>query len=732
MNRFHFIPSITILSIIILFSFACNNNSEPEPEPTPPPGFKDMQVSSSFTFESTNTINVQLEVVTNNPKEPPSKFYIYNGDPSTDGKLINSGITNFRQYYQTVISIPSYLEKVYVTRQDINNQYETVNISITGNTIHHSFQAQQKAQYKSTDNDYIHDDPGCTSCDHSLSGNYQNLDIDGSFCVEQGSNVTIQNLKFRGGTLTICGNATITNITDQGNEGGNLIVSGNGTLTLTNLSANHLTTFYNFGTVNISNNLNFKSDMTFENQGNFNVSGGVNNSSEQFINTENFNCGGNFTNDGVVANLGRMEVAGNFNNNGNQNTFVYNYCHLKINGNFNQNSKLTNYSYILVTQDINLNGSSETNLEPGSLITTDKIQVNSTINGPDVSCTKIDIITLGQINGSGNITGYVDLCTVDGQINNNGTLGPDVTFDCACYIPESSCNPGSGTDPGDGDGDGCPDDQDDYPDDSTRCSNEYYPNEFDFASFAYEDLWNSWGDYDFNDLVVEFNYKIVKNGKNRIVEIYGLYHIGAVGANLNNGFGVEFDVPVSAVESVTGYKTNGSAVSYNSNGTEAGPLDKSVVMVYDAINDYLGTAMVNTIQGGNSMVIDTVEVYMKFVNPQNSIGLAPYNPFIFIGQDRGHEIHAINKAPTPMANSSFFGQNADDSKPGEGRYYVSSTNLPWAIEIPETFDWPIETADITTAHLHFRTWAESSGAQYPDWYKNKDGYRDVSKIYNKE
>jgi hypothetical protein len=61
----------------------------------------------------------------------------------------------------------------------------------------------------------------------------------------------------------------------------------------------------------------------------------------------------------------------------------------------------------------------------------------------------------------------------------------------------------------DTDGDGIPDNLDAYPLDPTRAFNSYYPNETDFGSFAFEDLWPGYGDYDFNDFVVNFNYKIV-------------------------------------------------------------------------------------------------------------------------------------------------------------------------------------------------------------------------------
>jgi LruC domain-containing protein len=71
----------------------------------------------------------------------------------------------------------------------------------------------------------------------------------------------------------------------------------------------------------------------------------------------------------------------------------------------------------------------------------------------------------------------------------------------------------------------------------------------------------------------------------------------------------------------------------------------------------------------------------------------------------------------------------DDSDPASGKYYVTDKNLPWAINIYERFDYPIEKQDILSVHLKFAEWAMSGGALFPDWYKNLTGYRNNSLIY---
>jgi len=699
---------------------------------------KILQINSNFKFSTTKELGVHLEIMSNNPEEPTHKFGIYLGNPDQGGKLIISGITDPYHTFQTTIKIPSFVNELYITNQDVFNNIETVVVDAAGGSIYYTFNTEVYTVNEFKTTNVLYTDPGCGTCDEIISpGTYstKNIDDNTTYCIEAGGTVNITNkVDFKGGTLIVCGTLDLKKV-KANNNGGDFVISAGGVLDLENGNIDKdLTNFINFGTANIEEQTEIR-DMNFENQGTLTIDGGVNNRTINFYNDGTMTVDGNFTNNDEGFNTGTLNITGHFINNGSPGTEFTNDCKMIITGNFNLSRIFNNTdnAYVEVGQNATLTGNSNTtilNMGVQSLISTTNLTVNTTINGPSVSCARIDIAQTTNINGSGIVTGQMDICDADGIENNNGTIGPDVTFDCSCFVATNSCNPGAGTPPNpDTDGDGCPDDQDDYPTDPDRCSNDYYPNQTDFTNFACEDLWTSLGDYDFNDLILETNYKIVKDAQNEIVEIYGKFHIAAVGAHLNNGFGIEFEVPTSAVDTVTGIQIDGTAVTIKQNGIEDGPLNKAVMIVFDAINDYLGTAMVNTIPGGNSKVIDTITVYMKFTTPQASIGTPPYNPFMFIDQIRGKEIHKIDHAPTELVDASYFGEKADDSDPSIGRYYVSETNLPWVIEIPEQFSWPNENADILTAYLKFQEWAESSGAQYTDWYENLSGYRNTNNIY---
>ena len=153
------------------------------------------------------------------------------------------------------------------------------------------------------------------------------------------------------------------------------------------------------------------------------------------------------------------------------------------------------------------------------------------------------------------------------------------------------------------------------------------------------------------------------------------------------------------------------------------------MIFYDAINTIYGSAIFNTIPGGNTVTKDTITVTMYFDNPQIAIGLEPYNPFIYIDQERGKEVHMIDHSPTSLTNPDYFGTYHDKSNAQTGKWYLTDKFLPWAIETPVSFAYPIEKADILTAHLKFRDWAESSGSSYEDWYLDQPDYRNDDYIY---
>lgn len=288
----------------------------------------------------------------------------------------------------------------------------------------------------------------------------------------------------------------------------------------------------------------------------------------------------------------------------------------------------------------------------------------------------------------------------------------------------------------DSDGDGIMNTLDQYPNDPLRAYNNYYPSSGTMGSLVFEDLWPATGDYDFNDLVVDYQYNMVTNANNKVVDIKIKSVVRAIGASFHNGFGISLNTVPASVASVSGNSLLNSYISVAANGTENGQ-DKATIILFDDAFDLLqrpgvGTG-VNTEQGAPYMTPDTLRVTIALTTPVNlsDLGPLPYNPFMIRNKERGYEIHLPDNPPTKLADLSIYGTDQDTSDPATGRYYKTATNLPWALNIPVSFSYPFEKISILRAYPRFGEWAESSGTLYPDWYQNLAGYRDPLYIYTK-
>ena len=270
---------------------------------------------------------------------------------------------------------------------------------------------------------------------------------------------------------------------------------------------------------------------------------------------------------------------------------------------------------------------------------------------------------------------------------------------------------GGGTDT---DNDGVPDTQDDYPNDPDKAFNNFTPFEGGFTSVAFEDLWPSKGDFDFNDLVVDANYNHITNASNEVVEMNYKIFVRHIGASFHNGYAIQWPFAPGQVSSISGNNITDGLVTLSANGTESGQ-SKAVLVVFDDAFD-------------NDQ--DTLNITVDLQNPYNFslLNQEGLNPFMFVNGERGKEIHLINHEPTDLVNQSYFGINKDVSNEGAGIYYRTENNEPWAISISHDYDPPVEKVDIHNAYLKFADWVNSNGDQYQDWYEDKQGYRNSSNI----
>jgi LruC domain-containing protein len=720
----------------------------------------DLIVAPAFNWETTREIGLVIGVNLPDPNTSlMSRIFIYLGNPYEGGKLLITGSAGYDYPFTVSLRVPTSALSLFSQLISPTGYSKVVEIPVS-DTIHYTFTGQGRE--KSGLKEIL--DPDCNSgCNQTLSGSGTTTISNGqTYCIltSYSGTITITN-----GTLKICGTYSGNISMGQGNNTCNLVVTsnsvaaidalamsrnctmtiyGSATATMGSAVLNQNARLINYGTATINNN--FTPNDLIQNFGSFTINGqyNMNGSSSSLENSGTLTINSHWNVVNEVTNEGTIEVYGDINFNQSD---VINDC--KIIGhqdiNFNNVDYISNNGYIHADLEATVNGGANLTLQNQSMLSCADYVMNNTVIGQGTT-NVIKCTVSGRINGSQTyVSGALELLTPNGTLVNgsypanfqNGAVLHSIA-NASAYIPVDSCNPeGSGQPtPTDTDGDGVPDNLDDYPLDPTRAYDNWYPSSTTYSSVVFEDLWPSRGDYDLNDAVIDYQYRVVTNAQNKLVDIKPKFYLRAAGATLKNGFGFQLDdVLPAAVQSVTGQSIEYGYISLAANGVE-NLQDFAVVIVWDNADNIIHrggpSAMYNTLRNYPSGYADTVSINLHFATPQSQavVGTPPYNPFLIKNMDRNIEIHLPDYPPTSLANVAFFGTLDDDSDPATGRYYKTATNLPWGMNIAVRYDYTYEMVPILDGYNHFADWCQSGGVQYPDWYLDLPGYRNANEIYS--
>lgn len=273
---------------------------------------------------------------------------------------------------------------------------------------------------------------------------------------------------------------------------------------------------------------------------------------------------------------------------------------------------------------------------------------------------------------------------------------------------------------------------------SNTSTTSYYPTQNGVATLMFEDLWPEIGDYDFNDLVVNYNLKRTLSGQSLMQRLEANYTVQSRGASFHNGFALRLPgISGSDVASVSVTK-NGVPVTHDI--IEDTPSDLVLIISPDISVDVPSNCeMYRTVPTCSESINTTFALDITFSNPPSStaVGLPPYDPFIFAVDSLYHgdifgtppgrswEVHLKQYSGTDLFNSAFFGM-ADDRSNGVNNF-ITTNNMPWAINITDGWDHPAEYQDISHAYPLFPEWVQTGGFSNPDWYLRSNA--DTSKLY---
>ena len=147
----------------------------------------------------------------------------------------------------------------------------------------------------------------------------------------------------------------------------------------------------------------------------------------------------------------------------------------------------------------------------------------------------------------------------------------------------------------------------------------------------------------------------------------------------------------SQIQNVVGTVYSENYINLNGNGTEANQ-DKAVIILTDNADNLVSENIISII----------------FNTPLSTetLGAAPFNPFIIANMIRENEIHLPYYSTTDLGDNLISVSGLNNDANGD---YISDNGYPWAISIIHDFKVPKESIRINDAYNFFTNWATSGG-----------------------
>ena len=235
--------------------------------------------------------------------------------------------------------------------------------------------------------------------------------------------------------------------------------------------------------------------------------------------------------------------------------------------------------------------------------------------------------------------------------------------------------------------------------------------------YAFEDEWPKAGDYDMNDVLVQYTYQKVFNIFNEILSesftFKTLYNKSTV---FTNGLGFILSNEGNA-QSIEYFIRKENEKDFTvASGADKFTRESNAIILTDNVKTNPNAEYKVTFKYGD-----------KNSNKKQETSI---DAFIYRPSNEGNrlEVHCPMKKPTSKVDTSLFGQYEDCSKPNEGIYYVSNQEniYPFAFYLSnanandiaelKNFD-KNEKKSISEIYPKFIDWAKYG--TNADWYKKK-------------
>lgn len=261
----------------------------------------------------------------------------------------------------------------------------------------------------------------------------------------------------------------------------------------------------------------------------------------------------------------------------------------------------------------------------------------------------------------------------------------------------------------------------------------YYPAS-GWGTLLFEDMWPACGDYDFNDLVVNYKIQLYMNNKNKVDQMVIGIRMKAVGGSLPNDLYLRMlgvrGGQISYVEQYNSANVREDAAMEQLNPGNS--VKDAALFRFSGlrrnIHNIAGAKYVNT-EPGYEIPENQLAEISYYVEFRNSISIedVAFDRFdFFIAREEGQalkEIHLGGYEPT-SSGKALYDRYSNHSNTDQGRgYYYANNGLVWALNIPDYIPHVYENVDFIKAYPRFATWAQSGGQLSKDWYTNASGNR---------
>lgn len=730
-------------------------------------------VPDDFDWSTISSIKLTVNV---NDEYNGQYYYVvevFDDNPvfNADATLLAKGVAKQAEAYTSEINFPQALQTIYI-RQTAPNGLQVVQertIDATDLSVNFAGKSSGSVNTKAFSPRaaapvYSGDRSNANVID--LKSTSQTLTSGKSYVITGGT--YSGNIVFWGGqttTLFVEGEWNVPANQDAFQGGMEIVVLNGGKITFSNSSQ----TIYGYNNVNffIMNGGAFNPEKKSININFTNTGGNIYNAGSFYLNVMQLN-GGRFYNNSSTVNIAQFTQTGTIENHGvlslgsidaSNGLVIDNYCNMSVTGGITTSGAtfVLHNSTILSCVNFDPKGT-EIDMEAYSLFdvtgTATFNSWSSQINGPgsynygtyyssDYALTRINK-TVCNGNAKVTINGNVELECSSYKTNGKGlyVYSPArmVSYgNPSVLIPSSECT-GSGS----------------YPKGTTP-TDPTFPIEVPTNSkytYAIEDLWPAYGDYDMNDIVVESQTSYTLNRLSSTTSVSSLTitaKVMAVGATKKLGAAFQLDkIPASNVTSVSvesdspTNRLNGTVFKVSSTGVETGQ-SKAVIPLFDEAHHFLNNSaseryyILNTSEKGDYVTPKQVKITIYFKSgtvSSSDIAIKYLNYFVVTDAktESRKEVHLVGYNPTDKAITTYFGGGPNNIPSNNdlslnGVYYRGTDNLIWGLMIPGTFNYPLETNSILKAYPKFKSWATSGGTTSQDWYSSSNA--DQTYIYTK-